>query len=204
MHHVSIYLAGILLGLGLILPIGPINLFVIRQGINLGWRRAWPTVLAVTLNDTVMIALGAVVGAVAVSAFDVMHLPMMLAGAIYLTVLGVRYVDSTTSSLDPAEAPGSPLWQQMFLTVGLVWLNPHALLDIFGVLGTAIGTRDADVRLAFGLGVITASWLWYATLTFGAGLLRGRLTHRMSLRLEHFSGLLLLGFAGTFWLELVR
>lgn len=204
MQHLVVYLAGLALGLGLIFPIGPINLFVMRQGITLGWRKAWPAVLAIAINDTVMIALGAVLGTAATTWIAGIQRPLMFAGAVYLTMLGVRYLRATESSLDPTVEPAATLRQRILLTIGLVWLNPHALFDVFGVLGNAIGTRDAPVRLAFALGVVSASWLWYATLTWGAGAVRHRLTAHVALLVDRLSGLLLLLFAGAFWFELVR
>lgn len=204
MHHLTVYLAGLLLGLGLVLPLGPINLFVMRQGICLGWKKAWPAVLAIAVNDSLMIVLGAVVGTAATSVFDSLRGPMLLCGALYLTFLGGRYLRATEASLDPTSEPGHTLRQRILLTIGVVWLNPHALFDIFGVLGTAIGTRDEAVRLAFVLGVISASWIWYALLTCGAGALRHRLTPVIALRFDRFAGLMLLVFAGFLWTDLVR
>ncbi len=195
MQQLAIYLAGIVLGLGLIFPIGPINLFVIRQSISLGWRQAWPAVLAIAINDTIMIAGGAIAGTVATSWIAELHRPLMLAGALYLAVLGVRYVRATESAVDPASEPAASLRQRILLTIGIVWLNPHALMDAFGVLGTAIGTREPEVRLAFALGVISASWIWYATLAWSAEWLRPRLTAATVLRFDQLSGVMLLGFA---------
>lgn len=204
MQHLVVYLAGLTLGLGLIFPIGPINLFVMRQGITLGWRKAWPSVLAIAINKTVMITLGAILGTAATTWIAGIQRPLMLAGAIYLTILGVRYLRATESRLGPTAEPAAPLRQRILLTIGLVWLNPHALFDVFGVLGTAIGTRESPVRLAFALGVISASWLWYATLTWGAGAVRHRLTAHIALLVDRLSGVLLLLFAGLFWFDLVR
>lgn len=204
MQQFVIYLAGIVLGLGLVFPLGPINLFVIRQGITLGWRQAWPTVLAIAVNDTIMIGLGAMVGTFATNWIAGLHRPIMLAGALYLTVLGVRYLRATEASLDITAQPAASLRQHILLTIGIVWLNPHALLDAFGVLGTAIGTREAPVRLAFALGVMSASWIWYGALTCGANALRLRLSTQLARQFDRVSGVLLLVFAGFFWLDLVR
>lgn len=204
MHQLPMFLTGFLLGLGLVLPMGPINLFVLRQGLCSGWKRAWPTVMSIAINDTVMIALGAAAGTAATSAFEAIQKPLMLAGAVYLTALGVRYLRLTGASMDPEAASNRSLRQRILLTVGVVWLNPQALFDVFGVLGTAIGTRDESVRSAFVLGVIAASWIWYAALACGAGVLRHRLTTCIARRIDRLSGGMLLLFAGFLWAELVR
>ncbi|MBW3645555.1 MAG: hypothetical protein KY441_08635 [Actinobacteria bacterium] len=40
-------------------------------------------------------------------------------------------------------------------------LNPHAVLDTVGVIGTAIAAQEAVAQSAFAGGALTASWLWF-------------------------------------------
>jgi arginine exporter protein ArgO len=143
MQRVAFHFAGITLGLGLIFPIGPINLFVIRQGVTLGWRRAWPVVLAIATNDTILKSLGAIVGTTATGWITGLQRPLMLGGASCLTVLGVRYMRASHGSPQPGTEPAASLCQRILLTIGVVWFNPHALspaLDCWGQR-LAPGTR---------------------------------------------------------------
>ncbi|MGN6483236.1 MAG: LysE/ArgO family amino acid transporter [Thermomicrobiales bacterium] len=197
----SIYLAGLLLGLGLIFPIGPLNLFVVGQGLRLGMPRALSTVVLVGLNDTVMIAAGALLGTVAATAVTGLRLPLLLLGATYLTWLGVRALRAKTSALETVHPAPLTLWRTAAISCGVVWLNPHAILDAFGVLGTAIASRAAGDQLAFGAGVISASWVWYLGIASGAGWMRTRMTTVHARWFDRVSAVLLLGFAGVFWTE---
>ena len=53
------YLAGLALGLALIVPIGAQNVFVVGQGLAVGWPRAGWAVVAAGCCDTLLILAGA-------------------------------------------------------------------------------------------------------------------------------------------------
>ena len=55
--------------------------------------------------------------------------------------------------------------------VALTWLNPHVYLDTVVLLGS-ISTRYAGQEPAFALGAMTASFLFFFALGYGARLLR--------------------------------
>lgn len=201
MGAVSIYVAGLLLGLGLIFPIGPLNLFVVGQGLRRGMPGALPAVVLVGLNDTLMIAAGAILGTLAATVVTGLRLPLLLAGAAYLSWLGVRTLRTKASSLELVPASHLTLWQTAVISCGVVWLNPHAILDAFGVLGTAISSRAAGDQMVFGAGVISASWVWYLGIASGAGWMRTRMTLSHARWFDRVSAVFLLAFAGLFWLE---
>ena len=54
--------------------------------------------------------------------------------------------------------------------LALTWLNPHVYLDTVILLG-AISTQFEQTRLYFALGAITASWLFFFSLGYGARIL---------------------------------
>ena len=52
--------------------------------------------------------------------------------------------------------------------VALTWLNPHVYLDTFLLIGTA-GAREPDgARVAFALGAMAVSGVWFIGLGYGA------------------------------------
>ncbi len=52
----------------------------------------------------------------------------------------------------------------------LTWLNPHVYLDTVVLIGS-ISTQFEHSKLYFALGTITASWLFFFSLGYGARLL---------------------------------
>jgi L-lysine exporter family protein LysE/ArgO len=56
--------------------------------------------------------------------------------------------------------------------LALTWLNPHVYLDTVLLLGS-VAAGHGGLRWEFGLGAAVASVCWFASLGFGARLLRG-------------------------------
>jgi L-lysine exporter family protein LysE/ArgO len=181
-------LAGLSLGLSLIVAIGAQNLFVLRQGI----RREHVFVVAAicALSDALLIVLG-----VSGIGFVLLAVPWLedvvrWAGAIFLVVYGLlaarrawrpsgETLDAGGETLDPAgEAPAgtsrptSTAAQTRLLPVvltclALTWLNPHVYLDTVFLLGTVANTHG-DARWVFAAGAVIASIAWFFGLAFGA------------------------------------
>jgi L-lysine exporter family protein LysE/ArgO len=89
----------------------------------------------------------------------------------------------------------------MAQAVGVSVLNPHAILDTVGILGAAIAAQAANERVAFLVGAVCASWVWYGLLSTCASALRAWLTPLVRLWIQRGSGLLI--FAGVLVLQLV-
>jgi L-lysine exporter family protein LysE/ArgO len=176
----SSVLAGLGLGLSLIVAIGAQNLFVLRQGIRREHVLAVAAVCA--LSDAVLIAvgvsgLGAILDAVP-WLIDVVR----WAGALFLTgyaILAARR--AIRPAPVPTIAPSPPghdaaatttttrarLAPVLATCLALTWLNPHVYLDTVFLLGSVAGTHGDD-RWWFAAGAMAGSVLWFSALAFGA------------------------------------
>ena len=56
--------------------------------------------------------------------------------------------------------------------LALTWLNPHVYLDTVVLLG-ALANEHRDERWLFGIGAVTASAVWFFSLSLGARRLTG-------------------------------
>ena len=54
------------------------------------------------------------------------------------------------------------------ITLGFTWLNPHVYLDTTVLLGTASLQFQGDEKIAFALGAMASSFLFFYSLGFGA------------------------------------
>jgi L-lysine exporter family protein LysE/ArgO len=182
-------LAGLGLGLSLIVAIGAQNLFVLRQGL----RREHVLVVAAicAASDAVLIALGVSgVGLVLLAVPWVVDV-VRWAGALFLTGYGIlalrralkpsgQVLDARAETDAPAEpaAPGSSgtatatkprtrLVTVVRTCLALPWLNPHVYLDTVFLLGSVANTHG-DGRWVFAVGAMAASVLWFFGLALGA------------------------------------
>lgn len=171
---------GAALSASLIVTIGAQNAFVLRQGIvrsHIG-----KIVLICSLSDFILIAAG-VGGASALAASYPVFVDFVLyAGLAYLAWFGIgtlrRAFQPGHATLDAGRAGEAGVTQRrqtagsvILMTLAFTWLNPHVYLDVLLLLGTAGVREPRDARVAFSLGAMLVSAIWFAGLGYGARLL---------------------------------
>jgi L-lysine exporter family protein LysE/ArgO len=170
-----------------------------------GVPRALWAVVAAACCDTVMIVLGAAGVATLLTTFPQVRAALLLAGAGFLTYLGVQALRRAGRRLDPGADPGAGSVRQIVSrTASVSLLNPHAILDTVGVIGGAVLLQPSEARLVFAAGAISASWIWFTFLAVAAAALRHRLTGTAMVWFDRLSGVIMLAFAGLFLVELVH
>ena len=169
---ISAAITGFATGFSLILAIGSQNAFILRQG--LAKRHVFPLVLFCAVSDALLIAAGVAGFSAIVSLWPLFPIIMTWGGAIFLTVYGLqRLWTAWRGKYDIAEgASVAGLGASLAMVAAFTWLNPHVYLDTLALIG-AIST-DFEYgwpRLAFGLGAVTASFVFFFGLGYGASLL---------------------------------
>lgn len=56
--------------------------------------------------------------------------------------------------------------KQIGFAMSVSLLNPHAIMDTIGVIGTSATTYAGHNRIAFTLTCIAVSWLWFLSLAY--------------------------------------
>ena len=163
-------LAGLVTGAGLIIAIGPQNVFVIRQGIT--GRYVVPVITVCAISDIVLISAGtAGLGAVITAHPDAVVVARYVGGA-YLIILGLfaaKRAWRPGAGAHPGSEPGRNvgIWAALGTALALTWLNPHTYLDTVLTLGS-IANSHSNAKWAFAIGACVASLLWFGMLGFGA------------------------------------
>jgi len=162
-------LEGLGLGAGLIIAIGAQNAYVLRQGLRR--QHVFAVASLCFLIDCTLIALGA--GGFAGLLRAVPSLPSLAAwgGALFLAGYSLRAFAAALrpQSLTAAEgAGGTTLKAALTTALALSLLNPHVYLDTVVLLGGIAARYPGGERLAFALGAMLASGLWFYGLGYGA------------------------------------
>ncbi|WP_304451264.1 LysE/ArgO family amino acid transporter [Nocardiopsis sp. YSL2] len=168
-------LLGLGTGLALIVAIGSQNAFLLRLGIDGRPRTVLAVVMVCALSDAVLIGAGVLgVGAV-IEAAPAAVTAVRFLGAGFLVVYGLF---AAQRALRPGsmtvEGGGQGIGTKAAVAtaVALTWLNPHVYLDTVVFLGSVANQQDGDARWWWVRGAVTASFLWFFALGFGARLLR--------------------------------
>ena len=158
---------GFLLGFSLILAIGAQNAFVLRQGL----RRAhvFAVVMTCAVSDAVLIAAGVAGFGALAQAVPWFEPLMRYGGAAFLLWYGWRNARSAWrggQALGTSGDEAQSLATAVLTVLALTWLNPHVYLDTVVLLGS-ISAQYPD-RLAFALGAMTSSFVFFFSLGYGA------------------------------------
>jgi len=163
--------AGFFLGGSLIVAIGAQNAFILRQGLVRSHVLA--VCLIAAFSDAMLIALGIAGLGTLVARSPVLIGAVTLGGAAFLFAyagLALRRA-LHPHGLHAAERSGTSLWAAVTTCLALTFLNPHVYLDTVLLIGGLSGQYDGHARLAFGIGAMTASFVWFFGLGYGARLL---------------------------------
>ncbi|MBN6186630.1 amino acid transporter [Aneurinibacillus sp. BA2021] len=190
------FLHGMVLAFGLILPLGAQNVFVFSQGAaQPTFMRALPVVLTASLCDTILIALAVLGVSLVVLTFTWLKTMLFAIGVLFLLYMGwVTW--RSDSHIKNGEQESLPPKKQIAFAASVSLLNPHAILDTIGVIGTSSLTYAGGEKWAFALSCILISYVWFFGLAIGGRML-GTLdkTGRWMKAINRGSALLIWGVA---------
>lgn len=171
---IAALLHGIILAFGLILPLGAQNVFVFNQGaLQPSFKRVIPVILTASLCDTLLISLAVVGVSVFVLTVPVFQIVLFSVGLLFLLYMGWTIWNSKPVSLDKQAEP-MPAKKQILFALSVSLLNPHAILDTIGVIGTSSLSYSGNEKVIFAASCIFISWLWFIGLAI-AGKVVGHL-----------------------------
>jgi L-lysine exporter family protein LysE/ArgO len=195
---------GILLAFGLILPLGAQNVFVFNQGaIQPTYARALPVIITAALCDTFLIILAVLGVSIIVFSFAWLKAIIFMAGVLFLIYMGwTVWKSGGQSTLNNNQSSLSAKTQVMFaMSVSL--LNPHAILDTIGVIGTSSLVYNGYEKWLFTSACIIVSWLWFFGLAL-AGKIIKKADHEGSIinKINKASALIIWGVAIYLFIQL--
>ena len=187
---------GIILAFGLIIPLGVQNVFVFNQGASQPniWR-AVPVVLTASICDTLLILIAVQGVSLVLLTFSWLTTALYMIGFFFLIYMGLVIWRSNPSN-DVKQEKSMPLKKQILFAASVSLLNPHAILDTIGVIGTNSIQYIGSEKWAFTAATIIVSWIWFISLALaGKFLKRLDSTGKTIVLLNKFSGLIIWGVA---------
>lgn len=164
-------LHGIILAFGLILPLGVQNVFVFSQGATQPkLLRALPATVTAALCDTFLILLAIFGLSVIVLQFEWLRISLMITGILFLLYMGYAIWRSEPRTTKTNKA--LPICQQIIFALSVSLLNPHAILDIVGVIGTSALKYVGTEQVFFTIACIIVSWIWFFGLMLAGAIMK--------------------------------
>ena len=202
-------LTGLISGLLLSIPIGPINLTILNEGARRGFR--WAALIG--LGATVMEVIYCFIAFTGFAEFfsrGYINLGMELFSFGFLLFLGVKFLLAKSVRAEPVALPGTADRIEMrieerlhphsaFMT-GLVRVMANVGVLIFWIIlaaqfmapDRAWVTPDWPGKLACVAGVALSTGGWFIGLSWAVSLGHGKWGDKTLLRMEHISGIVLI------------
>lgn len=165
-----VLLQGFGLGASMIIPIGAQNAYVLNQGIKRNHHLTTATICSVL--DMIFISLGIFGGGAILSQNEILLTSVTLGGIAFLSFYGLLSLKSAFKPENESESKGEVVARGRRTVIlgalAVTVLNPHLYLDTVVILGSIGGQFEGHDRIAFALGTIMASFVWFYTLSMGA------------------------------------
>jgi putative LysE/RhtB family amino acid efflux pump len=200
MSYLVFILSGMVIGLIVALPIGPVNLICIRRTLALGPVNGFVSGIGAALGDGIFATI-TVFGFTAVKQLiNGYSVTLQLIGGTLLFIFGIstyfsdplhgRGVEKAASR--PVGAPS--LVRAFASTFALTITNPATLFGFAALiagLGGLVGNTTGFIDAAFVVaGVVAGSISWWFSLTTIVGLFHARIDVRVMKFINHASGIL--------------
>jgi len=159
----------------LIVAIGAQNAFILRQSLRREHVRA--LIGFAIAADALLISVGVLGVGGALQRRPELLVLARWGGAAFLVGYGLRALWRARAPVGLAMAPRTATSRARALATlaALTFLNPHCYLDTMVLLGTLGASQPAAGQLAFVVGAVTASTLWFLMLGLGGRLIAHRL-----------------------------
>lgn len=200
MSYIVLILSGLIVGLIVALPIGPVNLICIRRTLALGPMNGFVSGLGAATGDGVFAIITAFGFTAVAQWFHGFSGTLELTGGVLLVIFGV-----STYFSDPlhgrgvekvaSRQVGAPSLVRAFASTFLLTItNPATLFGFATLFATLGGLSGSDASFADAaivvLGVVAGSTLWWFTLTTIVGFFHARIDAGVMKWINHISGAL--------------
>ena len=189
--NVSLFVQGIIIGLTLAVPVGPLALICIQRTVKEGRLHGIFSGIGVATADSFYAAV-TILGLTVISGLIIAHqyLFRFLAGAV-LILIGIRVFLSIPSAIT-AKTEHETYLKDYLSMVALAIANPLTLVFFVVILpgyGVVINTTSLLTTAEFVAGVFFGSTVWWVVLCGSIGSVRSRLSQENLGRINHVSGL---------------
>lgn len=193
---VHIFLIGVLLGWGAAIPIGPLNLEIVRRNLRFGTPAGLAIAAGACLGDITYLTLLSL-GALSILTHPFFAASLSLVGACILGWFGVSALRTTIVRESQKPLIKKPLWRHTLEGYLLVMINPYTVLFWLSI-STQIAhyaMQNHWIILTMGAGVIIGVSSWASGLNILLHYTRHKLSATTILWFNRIGGVIILGFA---------
>jgi threonine/homoserine/homoserine lactone efflux protein len=192
-ENLSLFLRGLLIGISIAAPVGPIGVLCIRRTLAEGKLIGFLSGLGAASADMLY-------GAIAAFGLTVVS-DLLVENAFWLRIIGgcfLIYLGTKTFLEKPtdhaAQADQSGYFGAYISTFFLTITNPMTILSFAAIFAGTMFLGQTSSPIVIVAGVFIGSASWWLALSFGIGMLRERLNKNLMMWINRASGLIIITF----------
>ena len=178
----AFFIKGILIGLAVSIPLGPIGILVIQRTVNRNRTSGFFSGLGVSLSDTIYAIIAGYSLTYIIDFIRLHQVSFQIIGALIVLFLGIHiYLKNPVRDLREYRRKGSSYFQDLASTFLITFPNPMVIfifLAVFAGAGIAFQIDQPYQAVLVILGVFTGTNAWWLGLTGTVSIFR----HKFNLR----------------------
>lgn len=195
----AIFLKGLILGIVISMPMGPISILCIQRTLFYGVKIGLLTAIGSALADGVFSCIAAF-GLTAIADFLTGYQTWIhIIGAMFLIYLGISMLRSAPRKIEAEVTRSTTSMRALISAFFLTITNPITIFSFMAVFaGIGMGSAQGGYNdaLLLVLGIMTGSTLWEFTISMGVKLIFQRRINETLMRIINYvSGSTILAFA---------
>jgi L-lysine exporter family protein LysE/ArgO len=157
------FIQGLVIGLTLIIAIGPQNLFIIQQGLKKSY--VFTICLICSFSDSILIIVGISLSSYLADLSENFVQILKFVGAGWLVLYGILKIKNSFKKKEFEEIYKVEKISNIFMiTLAFTFLNPHVYLDTILLIGTI--SINFSNKFSFASGVIISSFIFFFSLGY--------------------------------------
>ena len=177
----DLFLRGLLIGLAVAMPVGPISLLCLHRTLADGWRAGFAAGMGAATADAVYATTTGLGPGFAPGVILVYSNPLQLAGSLFLCLIGLHILSQEPSG--PWCGKEGKMALNIYMsTFFLTLTNPSTILFFVAAFSSQkipyIGERELDILLLVA-GTFLGSSIWWLVLNLSASLFEDRISQRL-------------------------
>lgn len=192
----SIFIEGLIIGILVSIPLGPIGVLCIQRTLHQGRRSGLISGLGAATADTTFALIAGLGLTFITNFFETQRIYIMLGGAILLTYLGIRIFFTNTIKQVRQCKLKKTNWFKDFVSIFILTISNPLTIIFFGIVFTGLGLVKSDALeiVILVLGVFAGASLWWFTLSSLVATFRNFFRLRIIFWINKIAGIIIICF----------
>lgn len=194
---------GIVIGLMVSIPLGPIGVIVIQRTLNRGWLSGFLSGLGAATADIIYAIIAATGFGIILQLVETHVVLLQIITFCIIIIIGIAISQKSIKKLRKERTRSSNLFSDFLSIFLLTFSNPLVLGVFLASFTGAASTEDASMKniIIILLGVFVGALLWWLILTVSVSLFRHKFRFRNLFWINKVTGIviLILGISGLLY-----